>query len=461
VALAEAIDLTFPALPQCREVGTLPTLKERLIRERTDLVDEQAKLVEGDKEFTAEEQKRDDEIASRIAEIDPQLKAIERREANAESNKKYVEWMAEAAPKPAPRVEVKPAWENDTEKRGFAHQQDFFNAIMVSSQTQRLDERLKPLQVKPAQMKATAGSDENMRISDPYGGFLVPAAFSPDLLRIRPESDPIGGFTTRVPMMKPIVKMPARVDTDHSSSVAGGLTVGRTVETQAATASRMQFSQVVLEAHSLFGYSFATEELISDSPISWTAAIEQGFSDAFAGRILDERINGSGVGEFMGILKSAALVAVSSSQTADTIKYANLAGMLARCWGYGNAVWLFNHDCLPEIMTIQDGAGAYIWQPSAREGVPGMIFGRPAYTCEYCQTLGDQGDILLVNWSEYLEGIYQPMQSAESIHVRFAEHERAFKFWIRNAGVPWWKAALTPAVSSTTLSPYVTLAARA
>jgi HK97 family phage major capsid protein len=434
----------------------VPTLKKRLIAEREDLVKEQAALVEKEK-LSADEQKRDEEIVSRISEIDERVEAVKRSEANAESQKKYVEWMAEEPPKVPLRVEVKPAFENDTSgKRGFKTQQDFFNAIMVSYQTRQLDDRLKPLQ-----MKATAGSDEAMTISDPYGGFVVPEGFSPDLLKIRPESDPIGGFTTRVPMANPSIKMPARVDTDHSSSVAGGLTVARRVETAAATASRMELSQVDLVAYSLFGYSFATEELISDSAISWTAAIEQGFSDAFAGKILDERINGSGVGEFLGILNSDALISVSSSQTADTIKYANLAGMLARCWGYGNAVWLFNHDCLPEIMTIQDGAGAYIWQPSAREGVPGMIFGRPAFTCEYCQTLGDAGDVLLVNWAEYLEGIYQPMQSAESIHVRFAEHERAFKFWIRNAGVPWWKSALTPAVSSTTLSPYVTLAARA
>jgi hypothetical protein len=31
---------------------------------------------------------------------------------------------------------------------------------------------------------------------------------------------------------------------------------------------------------------------------------------------------------------------------------------------------------------------------------------------------------------------------------------------MRNAGTPWWKAALTPAYSSSTLSPFVILAAR-
>lgn len=443
----------------------MPTLKKRLAAEREDLVTEQAAIVaklEKEGKLSEDEMKRDDEIAARVEEIDKQKQVVQRQEELSEGQKKYVDWMADPQTSEAPkRVEVKPAFENDTEKRGFKHAREFFQAILSAHQTGRMDDRLKPLQAKPLQMQAAAGSDEGMTISDPYGGFMVPTGFSPSLLQIEPEADPIGALTTKVPMANPTIKMPARVDTDHSTSVAGGLTVTRKVETVAATASRMTLSQVSLVAYSLFGYSFATEELITDSPVSWVAAIEQGFSDAFAGKILDERINGSGIGEMEGILKSGALVSVPSSQTADTIKYANLAGMMSRCWGYGKAVWMFNHDCLPELMAIQDGAGAHVWQPSAREGVPGLIFGRPAFANEYCQTIGDAGDIILVNWSEYLEGIYQPMQSSESIHVRYAEHERAFKFWIRNAGVPWWSSALTPAKSSNTLSPYVTLAARA
>ena len=63
-------------------------------------------------------------------------------------------------------------------------------------------------------------------------------------------------------------------------------------------------------------------------------------------------------------------------------------------------------------------------------------------------------------WSQYLEGYRQDMQMAESIHVRFLNHENTFKFWVRNDGAPWWRSALTPHKSSDTLSPFVTLAAR-
>lgn len=93
-------------------------------------------------------------------------------------------------------------------------------------------------------------------------------------------------------------------------------------------------------------------------------------------------------------------------------------------------------------------------------GFPDMLLGRPIYYSEFASKLGDVGDIILGNWSQFLEGIYQPLQSAESVHVRFLNHERTFKFWLRNAGAPWWRSALTPAKSSDTLSPFVTLAAR-
>jgi hypothetical protein len=89
-----------------------------------------------------------------------------------------------------------------------------------------------------------------------------------------------------------------------------------------------------------------------------------------------------------------------------------------------------------------------------------MLLGRPLYFTEYTQTLGTAGDVILVNWSQFLEGNYQPMQSAESIHVRFVNHERTFKFWLRNAGQPWWRSALTPIYSSSLLSPFVAVAAR-
>jgi HK97 family phage major capsid protein len=138
--------------------------------------------------------------------------------------------------------------------------------------------------------------------------------------------------------------------------------------------------------------------------------------------------------------------------------------MRARCWGYGNAFWFANHDTLPELaqMALAVGTGgAPVYMPGGFGGRPDTLLGKPIFYSEYPSTLGDAGDLILWNPTQYLEGVYQPLRSAESVHVRFVQHERAFKLWLRNAGASWWRSALTPAKGSNTLSPIVTLAARA
>jgi len=358
----------------------------------------------------------------------------------------------------------KPSFEDDP-KKGFKSPQEFFSAVMHASQSAGLlDDRLRLLSGKG--FSATAGSDEAGTYADPYGGFLVPTGFLPNLLTRSSDADPTAGRTTVIPMATPRVDIPARTDTSHASSVSGGLITYRRSETAAVTTTRMTLEQVSLVAHPLMGLTYTTEELLSDSAVSFVALLEAGFRDEFASRIIREKITGTGVGEMEGVINTPALVSVTAetAQDADSIVYENVIKMRARCWRYDNAIWLYNHDALPQLMQMVQvigTSGVPMWQSSAREGEPNMLLGRPAFANEYMPTLGDAGDILLGDWSQYLEGSYQPMQSAESMHVRFANNERTFRFTMRNDGRCWWRAALTPAVSSTTLSPFVATAARA
>lgn len=360
------------------------------------------------------------------------------------------------------RIRVRDRVEDDP-KKGFKTHREYLNAVMAHGRGFRMDERLKPLHQKP---QATAGSDEAGTYSDPHGGFLVPEAFSPTLLALTPEDDPTAGRTRPFPMSAPVVGIPARVDKNHTTSVSGGLTVTRRPETVAGTSSRHEFEKVTLRATSLFGLSFATEEIMTDSPISFVALLASSFSQEFGAKALDEKLNGSGVGEPEGILSSPALVSVAkeAGQPGLTINYDNIKKMRSRCWGYQRAIWMANHDCMPDLMSlvqIVGTGGAPIYQPSAQEDRPDLLLGRPIFYTEYCKTLGTVGDLVCVNWFEWLDATYQPLQSAESMHVRFVEHERAFKFWLRNDGRGWWRSAMTPKNSTKTMSPFVALATRA
>ena len=341
--------------------------------------------------------------------------------------------------------------------RGFSGPREFLTAVMQAATSARPDARLAPL-------RAAAGADEQSGFSDPYGGFLVPSGMSPDLLAVGAEADPVSGLVRAIPMDTPQVSFNARTDKDHTTSVSGGLTVSRREQAGTIADGRMELEKVTLTANSLFGMAFATEEVVMDSLTGFVMLLEAGFRDEFAGKMIDERLNGTGVGEFSGVLEAPCTITVAAEtgQQADTIVKENVDSMAARCWRYGQAVWLASHTTRPQLRSLVQvvGTGGHAVPYFTVDGGQERLDGRPIFFSEYMNAIGDKGDLLLGVWGEYLQGTYQGPQRAESIHVRFAEHERVFKFWLRNDGQPWWRSALTPKIGST-LSPFVVLAARA
>ena len=364
-----------------------------------------------------------------------------------------------------PRVEAsEPNWEKDP-MRGFARPRDFFTAVVNATlRPSATDERLKYLDA--GKYKAAVGSDEQSGASDPYGGFFVPEGMSPDLLMVAADANPLLALATRLPMDSPVVKINSRVDKNHSTSVSGGFTVSRRSETGGFNSSRMETEQITLTANTLGGLAYATQELLDDSPRSVAALIEAGFRDEFASQSYLDMLTGTGVGEPEGVKDSAATVAVAKegSQAADTINGTNLLKMRQRAYRFGNSVWVANHDTYLQLSTAHStltNDDRPLFSHGNGTDVPDTLLGRPIFFTEFAETVGDKGDIYLLDMSQYLYGVYQPLQTGESIHVRFSNHEQAFKFTMRDAGAPWWRSALTPKKGANTLSPFVTLAARA
>ena len=384
-----------------------------------------------------------------------------------------------------------PVAEQDNEKRGFNNHRELLLAVIENASARNVsevkDDRLKGLAVAddakvgpqgvafalPSGFgpRAAVGSDEHGVYDNRYGGFGVSVAKGAPRPVIGFEGDPTAGRTEIIPMQAPSVEMDAIVDKSHSTSVSGGLTVTRRAEAVTLTSSRQEMEKITLKATSLWGLAFATEELLADSPISFVARISNGFNVQFQAHKFNEKLRGNGAGAPLGVLTALAAsslgptisIAKENGQAADTFLYQNILKMRARAWGFGNAIWIANHDCYPQLATLQIPTGVggqLVYQPSLVEDRPDMLLGRPIFYSEYASTVGDQGDLILGNWSQYMEGTYQPIQSAESIHVRFLNNERAIRFSERSTGAPSWKSALTPAKSSSTLSPFVVLDAR-
>lgn len=370
------------------------------------------------------------------------------------------ERSAPAARHSAGVTEVAEGWEKDP-ARGYRSAKEFLVDVLGASRAGRPTPRLATLWNGASPFQATAGSDEHSVSNDPYGGFLVPKGLMPGVKMIKPDADPLKALTAKVDMGGlRTLKINARVDKDHTSSVSGGLAVYRKVEAGTVTAGRTKFEQVELQANELFGVSYGSEELLAQSSVAFASLLSMFMTDEFDAKVFEERLNGTGAGMYQGIKNSPALVTIAkeTGQAADTIVFANVLKMIARCYGYGSAVWLANPTCYAQLrQMVQPGSTI----PIFATGQPGIatLEGRPIFFHERLAAIGDLGDIALVNPNEYLESDDDTIQNAESIHVRFLEHERTFKFWKTNAGAGWWRTALTPK-NGETISPFVYLAAR-
>lgn len=315
--------------------------------------------------------------------------------------------------------------------------------------------------------KATVGSDEQGEYSNPYGGFGGPKTLLPGMLSVGFEGDPTDGRTTQLPMQTPTVEMVARTDKNHTTSVSGGFTTTRTAETVPAASSRSEMEKVTLKATARVLLFYTSWELLQDNPQLVAELLSRSVPEQFAADILREKLYGLGGGQYTGAVNADCTVTMTRD-TSSRILGTDVVAMASRCWGYPRAIWIANHDCRAELLraglaaydaqaaTPLTGAGA-MYQPSLQDGFPDMLLGRPIFYSEYAKTLGTSGDLFLGDWSQYLEGVYQPLRTAESMHVRFVNRETAFQIWRRDAGAPWWRSALTPNQSATTLSPFVKL----
>jgi HK97 family phage major capsid protein len=304
------------------------------------------------------------------------------------------------------------------------------------------------------------------------GGFLVQTDFSSELLKRTYATGQVANRCRRIPISGNAngLKMNAVSESSRATgSRWGGIRGYWQAEAGTKQASTPEFRQMELSLKKLTGLCYVTDELLQDSS-ALEAVLMQGFAEEF-GFLLDESIiNGTGAGQPQGILGSGALVTVAKEdgQAADTIVTENVIKMWSRMYAPSrqNAVWFINQDVEPQLytMSIAVGTGGVpVYMPAGGlSGQPyGTLFGRPVIAIEQCDTVGDLGDIILADMSQYLLIDKGGMQSASSIHVRFIYDESVFRFVYRVDGQPMWQTTLTPYNSSLTLSPFVALAARA
>jgi len=273
-------------------------------------------------------------------------------------------------------------------------------------------------------------------------------------------------LSTLQPMKSNQINLPAMDIGDHSSNLYGGFTASYKGEAATLTEANPKTRAMTLTARKLTGFLRFSNELMSDIPNG-----EKQILDICGKGLAWYRdkafLKGTGAAQPLGILNSSCLLAQAkeSGQPSDTIMYENLTGMMAKMHPacFKNSVWVCHQTTIPQLLQLSIAvgvAGSHIPVLNEKNG-QFTILTRPVIFTEKTEVLGDQGDVLLADFSQYVIGLREEMRIDLSQHLYFQTDEGAARLIERHDGQPLWSETLTLEDGSTEVSPFVVLAERA
>lgn len=245
------------------------------------------------------------------------------------------------------------------------------------------------------------------------------------------------------------------------------------------TQSKPALEEINVKLNKLYALVPMTDELLEDAP-AMDAYLRRKAPEKISFKVNQAILQGTGVGQPLGILNSPALVTVAdeSGQQADTLVANNIIKMYSRMYAGSrpNARWVINQDVEPILPSLSlagvdntgnavTGWGSMVYLPAnGFSGSPfGSLFGRPIIPSEATETLGDLGDVFFIDFSQYLVILKSgPNPKVDvSMHLWFDQDVTAFRFVLRIGGIPWWSSTVASRDAGTERSPYVVLGERA
>ena len=209
---------------------------------------------------------------------------------------------------------------------------------------------------------------------DADGGYLVPEEYDRRLIQALSEEN--------------IMRSLGNVITtsgEHKINIAATKPAAAWIEEGGALQfSDATFAQILLDAHKLHVAIKVTEELLYDSAFNLESYIIEQFGKALANAEEDAFLNGTGVGQPLGLFADVGGGHVAGTLTA-ALKADDVLGLiydLKRPYRK-NASFIMNDKTVAQIRKFKDNNGAYIWQPSYQAGEPDRILGYSVHTSEY------------------------------------------------------------------------------
>ena len=209
---------------------------------------------------------------------------------------------------------------------------------------------------------------------DSDGGYLVPEEYDKRLIDVLKEENIMRGLATKI-----ITAGQHKINIAATKPAAAWIEEGGALTFGDAT-----FDQIYLDAYKLHVAIKVTEELLYDNAFGLENYIITQFGKALANAEEDAFLNGDGTGKPTGIFASVGGGQLAGTLTA-AIKSDDLLDLV-----YGlkrpyrkNASFIMNDVTLASLRKLKDNNGAYIWQPSYKEGEPDRVLGYAVHTSAF------------------------------------------------------------------------------
>lgn len=211
--------------------------------------------------------------------------------------------------------------------------------------------------------------------TDESGGYLVPEEMEVDIVNGLEDENIVRKLATKV-----------QTSGLHKINIAATKPAALWVEEGGQlTFGDGTFDQVSLDAHKLHVGIKVTEELLYDAAFNLEKYITEEFTRALANAEEDAFLNGDGVNKPTGIFdskKGGELGITTKAQTITADELIDLVYSLDRPYRK-RAAFILNDATVAQIRKLKDVNGAYIWQPSLKDGEPDRLLGYPAYTSAF------------------------------------------------------------------------------
>lgn len=449
------------------------TLQE-LLQERAAAVDAQAALVdraeaEG-RELTPEEEAEFDKYEAKIAELDEKIEAKRKHEERVAAVRARQNQATQPATKP---LRPETIYDFSVQKErlddgGFKSLGEFLHALRFGDPKGRIHsleinkhgqeggvsvpDAFKAQLLRPVRAEWRMGDGEK-------GGFAVPTQFDPEVRMIQPEQEVVMPRAMVIPAGDPpdaSITVPALSQGENGA--LGGVVTYWIEENAEKPETDASLRSITLTPHENAAHTVVSDKLLAN----WQAA-ETFISNLLRLAVIQARdlafIKGDGVGKPLGYVKSDGAVKINRA-TASDVTFADISSMIAAMIpdALPGAEWVISQSAMAKIIGLKDDAGNSIFiRGDITRGIPDTLAGLPVRWTGRAPTLGQLGDVALVNLAYYLIKLGSGPFIAASPHVRFTKNQTVIKVVSFIDGKPWVDKPLTLDDGVTKVSPFVLL----